>query len=535
MTKPNFVSLPGRLRPPPRGIRSVGGADPARLLRVSVFVRRRQPLDLSGLASTMLPQNRIYFSHLELATAHGGDPKDLAAVDEYVRSCGLKVIESNFVRRRMVVEGKVAQLEGAFDVGIVRWEHDRGVSHGCTGPVRVPATLAGVVTGVFGLDDRPVAVSHLRRLKKKKAAAPSFAGYTGEQVARFYDFPTGVDGTGQVIGIIELGGGFRAADLSTYFTEIGVPLPAVTAVAVGTGTNDPTTAEGADGEVMLDIEVAGAVAPGAKIVVYFAAGATDQDFLDVFSYAVHDTTNNPGVLSISWGGPESAADASFQTQFDEILQSAAALGITVTAASGDSGAADEPPSDWDGKVHVDFPASSPNVLACGATSIQVSGTTVTAESIWNEDVTDMKDDSFGASGGGISEVFPVPAYQAGLSLPPNASTKGTGRGVPDVAGDGDPATGYRVRVDGQEFPVGGTSAVAPLWAGLVALLNQKLGHRAGLLNALLYANPSALQQITTGNNEVGTAHLGYVARPGWNACSGLGRPVGTKVLAVLQG
>jgi len=534
MPKPNFVSLPGRQRPPPRGIRSVGRADAARRLRISIFVRRREPLDLAGLASTMLPQSRIYFSHLELATSHGGDPKDLALVEDYVRSCGLTVVESNFVRRRMVVEGTIAQLEDAFDVEVVRWEHELGVSQGCNGPVRVPATLGAIVTGVFGLDDRPVASSHLRRLKKK-AAAPSFAGYTGEQVAGFYDFPAGVDGTGQVIGIIELGGGFRPADLTTYFSEIGVPLPSVTAVGVGAGTNDPTTAEGADGEVMLDIEVAGAVAPGAKIVVYFAAGATDQDFLDVISYAVHDSTNNPAVLSISWGGPESSADGTFQTQFDEILQSAAALGITVTAASGDSGAADEPPTDWDGKVHVDFPASSPNILACGATSIQVSGTKVTAESIWNENVTDKKDTSFGASGGGISEIFPVPAYQTGLKLPPNASTGGTGRGVPDVAGDGDPATGFRVRVDGQEFPVGGTSAVAPLWAGLVALLNQKLGHRAGLMNALLYANPAALQQITTGNNECGTAHVGYVAGPGWNACSGLGRPIGTKVLAALQG
>ena len=136
-------------------------------------------------------------------------------------------------------------------------------------------------------------------------------------------------------------------------------------------------------------------------------------------------------------------------------------------------------------------------------------------------------------GGGISTVFPVPAYQAQAGLPVNVSTQQAGRGVPDVSGNADPASGYLVRVDGQQFPIGGTSAVAPLWAGLIALLNQKLGKRAGFINPILYANPSALRDVTIGTNRVGAQEVGYAAGPGWDACTGLGSPDGQKLLALL--
>jgi kumamolisin len=524
----NVSPILGRRPAPPAESRQVAGG-----LQVTAFLRRRQPLLLATAGYGILPRERTYLNLAELHAQHGSAAADLARVEAFARTQGLRVIVSDLGSRRVVLEGGAAQLGAAFGVEVVGWNEGGRNCRACRHPVEMPAELHGVVLGVFGFDNRPVAKSHLRR--KPVPKMPSFAGYTGSQVAAFYNFPIGVDGTGETIGIIELGGGFKPADIATYFLEIGVPAPSVTAVPVDGGTNAPTTPDSADGEVLLDIEVAGAVAPGAKIVVYFAAGATDQDFLNAISAAVHDSVNNPSVISISWGGPESASDASFQTQFDEILQSAAALGITVTVASGDSGAADEPPTGWDGNVHVDFPASSPHALGCGGTAIRVSGTSVTAESIWNEDVTSKTDTSFGASGGGISEVFPVPAFQAGVKLPANASTGGTGRGVPDVAGDGDPDTGYRVRVDGQEFPVGGTSAVAPLWAGLVALLNQKLGKRVGFLNSLLYAHPECLVPVTVGNNQVGPNHVGYVAGPGWNACAGLGRPDGAKILAMLSG
>jgi kumamolisin len=269
---------------------------------------------------------------------------------------------------------------------------------------------------------------------------------------------------------------------------------------------------------MLDIEVAGAVAPGAKVVVYFAPN-TDQGFIDAISTAVHDSTNKPSVISISWGGPESSWTQQSITALDQACQSAAALGITITVASGDNGSGD---GVTDGANHVDFPASSPHVLACGGTKLVASGSTISSETVWNEEASNE-----GATGGGVSTVFPLPTWQANSNVP----LAGTfaGRGVPDVAGDADPSTGYTVRVDGQALVIGGTSAVAPLWAGLIALSNAQNKTTAGFLQPTIYAAKAApaFRDITSGNNGAFTAGLG------WDACTGLGSPIGTALIPLL--
>src|SRR5579885_2426635 len=201
---------------------------------------------------------------------------------------------------------------------------------------------------------------------------------------------------------------------------------------------------------------------------------------------------------------------------DEAFQAAAALGITVCVAAGDNGSGD---GESDGKPHVDFPASSPFALACGGTKLVASGGAVAKETVWNEGP-----DS--ATGGGVSNVFARPDYQAHAGVPAPAHAGG-GRGVPDVAGDADPASGYQVRVDGQNFVIGGTSAVAPLMAGLVALLNQGLGQPVGFLNPLIYGlSPAAgaFRDITEGNNGA------FAAGPGWDACTGLGVADGGRLL-----
>ena len=282
--------------------------------------------------------------------------------------------------------------------------------------------------------------------------------------------PTTATGHGECIALIELGGGFRTADLTAYFLSINVSEPTVEAVLVDNATNDPGTANGPDGEVMLDIEIAGSIAPGATIAVYFAPN-TDQGFLDAVTTAVHDTTRRPSVVSISWGGPESTWTAQAMTQMEAAFAAAAAMGVTVTVAAGDNGSTD---GVTDGLQHVDFPASALHALACGGTSLLMSGISIESETVWNDGT------SGGAGGGGISDVFAVPAYQASAGVPPSVNPGGhAGRGVPDVCGDADPDTGYTIRVDGQTIPIGGTSAVAPLWAGLVALLNEGLGHSVG--------------------------------------------------------
>jgi hypothetical protein len=291
------------------------------------------------------------------------------------------------------------------------------------------------------------------------------------------------------------------------------------AVLVDKGKNSPSNANSSDGEVMLDIEVAASVAPGANVAVYFTPN-TDQGFIDAISTAVHDKTNKPNVISISWGGPESTWTAQAMTALDSACQAAAALGVTITVAAGDNGSSD---GVTDGANHVDFPASSPHVLACGGTKMMGSGSTITSEVVWNENASNE-----GATGGGVSNVFPLPSWQSGSKVPKPTVAAG-GRGVPDVAGDADPETGYTVRVDGQTSTIGGTSAVAPLWAGLITLANAQNKTSAGFINPALYSakGAKAFRDITQGNNG------SFTAGPGWDACTGQGSPIGTAVIAAV--
>ncbi len=356
---------------------------------------------------------------------------------------------------------------------------------------------------------------------------------TALQVASLYDFPAGTDGTGQTIAIIELGGGYNAADLSTYFSGLSLSVPSVTAVGVDNGSNSPGQA--ADGEVELDIEVAGAVAPKASFVVYFAPN-TDQGFIDAISDAVH-ATPAPVAVSISWGGPESSWSSQSMTGMNEAISDAAALGTTVTVAAGDNGSSDNASSTTG--VAVDFPASSPYSLACGGTTLVGNTATnaITSEVVWNEIAIQG-----GAGGGGVSVVYAEPAWQKTAGVPATAATGVTGigsaatpgRGVPDVAGNADPYSGYQVVVDGKPQPIGGTSAVAPLWAGLIARLAQASGIRFGLLQPLLYAGITPGVDVAGFHDIVEGTNGAYKAGPGWDACTGLGSPNGTALLARLS-
>jgi kumamolisin len=273
---------------------------------------------------------------------------------------------------------------------------------------------------------------------------------------------------------------------------------------------------------MLDIEVAGAVAPAARIAVYFAPN-TDAGFLGALTTAVHDNVRKPCVVSISWGASENEWTSQAIRNFDSACADAALLGVTVCVASGDHGATDsDDPTVTRGNA--DFPASSPNVLACGGTRLETARGALTSETVWNNH------DGW-ATGGGISEVFPVPPFQAAVSLPQSINPGARkGRGVPDVAGDADIDTGYKVRVDGVNTVIGGTSAVAPLWAGLIAVLTQGKGRSIGFLTSRLYGLPAssqALRDIVSGDND------GYNSGPGWDACTGLGVPNGAKLLSAL--
>jgi kumamolisin len=511
--------------------KAVPGAQPIGAVRsderfeVTLRLRPRSPLpDLAAdlPKASESPGKRRYWTHAQIAAAHGATVADIEAIRSFAERSALTVVEVSAARRSVVVSGTAVAFSEAFGVALQQFRYAGGVYRGRTGPVTLPEDVAHVVEAVLGLDNRPQAQPHFQIRDGARAivALAANKSFSPPVLASLYAFPSGLDGSGQCIGLIELGGGFRPGDIEAYFQKLGLSAPTVIAVSVDHATNQPTTSSGPDAEVMLDIEVAAAVAPGARIAVYFAPN-TDRGFLDAITTAVHDDVNNPSVLSISWGSSESRWTQQAMTQFDQAFQAAAALGLTACCAAGDGGSSD---GETDGLAHVDFPASSPSALACGGTRLEADSKAITSEVVWD-------DSPSSATGGGVSDHFPLPDYQKSANVPPSANPgQAIGRGVPDVAGNADPQTGYDVLVDGQSLVVGGTSAVAPLWAGLFALINQSLPHRVGFLNAILYQQlgPSgALRDVVSGNNGA------YQAGPGWDACTGWGSPDGAKILAGL--
>ncbi|HTK64398.1 MAG TPA: S53 family peptidase [Pseudonocardia sp.] len=535
---PRLTALPGSERAP---LDEPGPTLPADdVVEATLVLRRRAelPAEVVDGATPALTRD-------ELAGRYGADPADITLVTDELTGLGIRVLDADPASRLVRISGTVAQINRAFgteltvapsgagsgpagtgggsgdadggSVGAGSGSAEGGPASGARtgsrrrgGGLSLPVALDGVVTAVLGLDDRPQART---RFQLAPNAAVS-SSYTPVQLGKVYGFPAGTDGTGQSIAIIELGGGFEQAELDTYFAGLGVKPPAVTSVGVDGGRNRPEhDPNGADGEVLLDIEVAAALAPGAQVVVYFAPN-TDAGFLDAVVKAAH-ADPAPAAISISWGAQEEAWTAQARSAMDGAFADAAALGVTVTAAAGDDGSTDRA---RDGLSHVDFPAASPHVLACGGTSLRADTTSgvVTSETVWNNGPGQ------GATGGGISAAFPRPAWQTAVK----------GRGVPDVAAVADPATGYRIRVDGQEMVIGGTSAVAPLWAALAARLAQGTGRPTGLLQPTLYGlggSAGGFRDITVGSNGA------YSAAPGWDACTGLGVPVGEALLAALRG
>jgi kumamolisin len=517
-SSPKRGEIPGSQKSALKGAKLVGAVKPDERIEVTIRVRRRK---LS--ADAKIPTDRP-LTQDEFRDLYGADPADIAKVEEYANEHGLDVVQTSVSQRMVRVSGPAAAMKTAFGATLKHYSLGKVKFRGRTGSLSVSPNISDVIEGVFGLDNRPQARPHFRIVNTKTfkpAAASNARPLTPIEVAKLYDFPN-FNGSGQCIGIIELGGGFRKKDLTAYFKSLGIAAPSVTAVSVAGGHNSPTgDPNSADGEVMLDIEVAGAVAPKAKIAVYFAPN-TDAGFLNAVTSAVHDSVRNPGVISISWGAAESQWTSQAPKDFDAACADAAALGITVCCSAGDHGSSD---SD-DGSVkraNVDFPASSPNVLACGGTRLETQGSAISSETVWNNR------DGW-ATGGGVSEVFPLPAYQKNVSVPKSINPGGKqGRGVPDISGDADGQTGYRVRVDGQNSVIGGTSAVSPLWAGLIALLNQGLGKPVGFLTSRLYSLPAGtFRDIVSGDNG------GYKAGPGWDPCTGLGSPNGKALLAALK-
>jgi len=540
------VPLKGSERVVVSGAKVIGAANPDESLEVTVLLRSRAQADDAkaknktatdtekAAVESMLKQRAAERQHLtreQFLNQRGALQEDVQKVEEFAHEYGLSISGSDLAKGSVALTGTVANFSKAFNVELLNYESPNGTYRGRTGPVNIPSALDGLITAVLGLDNRQQARAHFRTHQPaitSHARTTQPAGtFTPVQVAQLYDFPTNADGTGQCIAIIELGGGFKPKDIQTYFKNtLKMTPPKVVAISVDGAHNKPTgDANGPDGEVMLDIEVAGAVAPKSTLAVYFAPN-TDQGFYHGIAAALHDTKYNPSVISISWGGPESTWSQQSLTEFNTLFEDAATLGVTVCVASGDNGSTD---GVTDGLQHVDFPASSPFALACGGTKLTAANNKYSSEVAWNEMANQE-----GSTGGGVSDFFAKPSYQSSANVPVSVNPSHfVGRGVPDVSGDADPVTGYDVYVDGQASVIGGTSAVAPLWAGLTACINQILGKRVGALSSLVYLQIAPVNgtfhAITSGNNGA------YSAQAGWNACTGSGTPVGSAIVSALTG
>jgi kumamolisin len=518
------------------GASMAGPADPDEEIKVTVVVRRRPSANRQEVISEIYsrpPGQRRYLTHDELAAQHGADPADLTAVMEFAQENGLAVLETSTLHRDVVLRGRVAAFSSAFRVELSRYQHQGRTYRDHAGPVQVPAALADVVVAVLGLDNRPVGTR--RPVITGEPPEPNNpVGLLPDQVAQLYSFPPST-GQGQCIGIIEFGGGYTPVELGASGISASNVVTYTPSIddAVNNVTNIRPGAQ-EDFEVAMDIEIAAAVASDAKIVVYFAP-LTAQGWHDAVKTAIYDTTNNPSVISISWGGAEGYWSWAQMWVVTAYFRDAAFLGITICCSSGDDGASGDPWRTLPKAANVIFPASSPNALACGGTTLTLdrSGTRITSEVAWNNNL--------GATGGGISDVFLLPVWQNGIGVPSSINPgHRVGRGVPDVSANADPRSGYSIyvqvgRFSGAPAPgyyqVGGTSAAAPLWAALVARLNEALGHRVGFLNPAIYGFPAgsrALVDITSGGNG------GYQAVSGWDACTGMGSP-GPHLLSTLRG
>ena len=356
-----------------------------------------------------------------------------------------------------------------------------------------------------------------------------FPGYLPIDVAQYYGFPTNLRGKGQSIAIISLGGKIDVAEVADDFTKLGIrPLPAVTVIDVDTipAAQDklPTT------ETHLDIEIIGSICPRAKINIY--RGSNPAGFGPAIERAVKDRNT---VISISWGGKENSECKT--SAVEAALEKAILAGVTVCAAAGDNGSSDQR-KQTDNTAHVDYPASSPNVLACGGTQIDYIEGTKT-EVVWNN-----TEKGGGATGGGVSSIFTTPKWQTaqGISIPSANDGKSTGRVVPDVASLAAAGDWDIYKTGGPKMGIGGTSAVAPMWAALIALANEKRSRAKpskgslGFINGQLYqlaAKGGYFKNILHGDNRSTPNSPGYQAEPGFDACTGWGSPIATKLIDAL--
>ncbi|MGA2217263.1 MAG: S53 family peptidase [Terracidiphilus sp.] len=541
----DYRSIPGSESRIPSDHKDLNPTSENESVKLTLILRRRKDgkairalKDFQSQSIADTPQ----LSHKDFAAFHGADPNEMQQVENFALANGLEVVKTNPAARSVEVAGPASSINHAFKVELHDFQSPRGKYRSHLGPAALPGGIADLVESVVGLNTRPVEAKHYVKKGKKtgttadntNADPVNTKSVTPQQVAALYNFPAGT-GAGQTIGIYEMEtgsgpAGYTTSDITQTIQEFGgnlkVPVPIDVPV---NGVNNSGTS---DGETGLDITVASAIAQGASIAVYFTGGDT-QSIINALQLMIHPQTGDPQptILSISYGwGPDDDSANSFTIaeyqQIDQLFQDAANLNITVLVSSGDSGAYIESKAE----AQASYPATEPWVIACGGTTIgNIQGSNFT-EYVWN----DVGAGGPGASGGGVSDnstIGALPTYQAKAGVPNQIRTGKPGRGIPDIAGNASENAGYPQCINGQSQPVGGTSAVAPLYAGLIALINANMGRSVGFINPTLYSLPAATFSNIVGppgpaNNSYGKV-TGYPATGVWNACTGFGSVNGT--------
>jgi kumamolisin len=511
---------------------------------MKVYVRSRVKWSVLDAAFKRLARQAIaqrkYLTHAQLIERFGSSKEDLDAVEEYASKNKICVRRRDPGSQIVELWGLRSDFSRAFRVNWMRnRKGDEGFPYRRMSPIYVPKHLKDIITHVSDVSDPPLMLTRVRAHAASKSLRArqipmsiekplTKARWTGKLLAQYYRFPAKangkpLDGTGQTVALIELGQGYQPRDVDKYFKALNLPTPKIVAASVEGGKN---SWHSTGGEVITDIDVVGAVVPGARIVVYFGDETTAEELYKIVSTAVLDSERKPSVISISWGWPEHDVPKSILWGMNHLFKKAALLGITICVASGDNGSLDMDPQSAaaelnKGKLNVDFPACLEASLACGGTWITSKG-----EVTWNEG-------NGIASGGGVSEIIPRPTYQNRKGVPTSPEKGFKGRGVPDVLGI---AVNHLTIQNGKRKRSKGTSFVAPLWAGLIILLNQALGKPVGFVNPILYDNRHAFKIITCGHNDIRERRptYQYEASRGWDPATGLGVPKGRVLLQVLK-
>ena len=514
------VPLKGSDRVAPEGATLVGDVDPDERIAVTVLVKRRTadkftPGSAGDLARLSKPVTRKALAAQRRRT----HARAAARIHKVAAACGLTVGRIDLVQRIVEIQGTARQMTEIFGATLRVYDDGQRKFRARIGQLLVPAAIAPWIRAILGFDERPLVPHRLQA--QAGAGAGAGSGLWPTEIASLYGIPLDRDVSSVCVGVIALGGGYLRTDLDAALTGMNRQAPRVVDVPVGDNGNnfgDGTTL--AEQEIALDLQVLAGLLPKAKIVVYFAGNSRDS-LVAALHQAVLDDVNRPQVISVSWGSAEKFWNETGYEAMQAALADAMRLRVSVVFAAGDELATG---GLTDGKVHVWFPASSPYALCCGGTGPVLGGNaSIASEAVWNE--------GFSGTGGGISDVFPVPAYQEKLALPKSLNDGKLRRGVPDVAGAAASTPGYRIVINGKELVKDGTSAATPLWAALIGMANAARDTPLGFVNSALYANSAAFRVIDQGNNRVGGK--GYDAGPDWNACTGLGVPKGAEIIAAL--